>query len=261
MKDSDFLDLANRVIDGVGTEHDRLALGAVLRDSTPRRLEFEQLSAVSSVLDAVRPVEVPDGLRDRILAQIPAPSVSRARPSLLSAAAASVRELIGSKPMVGLSYAVAAGLMVGVVLTLLLPVKGVDESSVLGTISTQTAGGEFLEVDRAAVEDAGVRAEAVLLVSGEQFRVQITVSAGEPLAAEARWDLTGPVWTGIVREAGSDTFDASVSSQGVALSGVQKGKYTLSGSLERGDQSEFELTLRRDGWAGKLITLRIPSDS
>ncbi|MDX1740026.1 MAG: hypothetical protein R3178_01985, partial [Rhodothermales bacterium] len=108
MKDTDFFDLANRVIDGVGSEHDRMALDAVLRDSTQRRLEYDQLAAVASILNAVRPVEPPADLRERILASLP--QKADAEPtSWGSAAWSGLLDSIRARPRLSMVYAVVAG--------------------------------------------------------------------------------------------------------------------------------------------------------
>ncbi|MDX1429420.1 MAG: hypothetical protein R3282_03985, partial [Rhodothermales bacterium] len=144
MTDSDFFELANRVIDGVESEEDREALNHVVAQSMSRRLEFEQLSAVASILDAVRPVEPPEGLRNRILAAIPK-EARRAPAHARSSFWEQIKEFTVGRPVYALAYAAVVGLLMGALgLVAVLGPAGITDPG--GTFGTMAPAGEAFTV-------------------------------------------------------------------------------------------------------------------
>ncbi|NNE47407.1 MAG: hypothetical protein HKN37_12205 [Rhodothermales bacterium] len=232
MKDSDFIDLANKVIDGFGTEHDIEALDAVMHDSTHRRLEYEQLSTVASILDAVRPVEPPADLRNRILASLPL--TEKVSPeSRVASAWRSVVDAISARPQASLAYAVIGGLVIGMVgFGAFSGSLGTGESNVFGTMSSYSSSEAFARVDEARVSGSGLEASLSLVVSEEAFRVEMDLLTESPTDVELTVQPRERKWAGILRAEGSSNFSASVGESMVVLRRLESGIYAFVGSVD-----------------------------
>lgn len=177
MTDTDFFELANRVIDGAESDDDRTALNTVIGQSMSRRLEFEQLSAVASILDAVRPVEPPEGLRNRILAAIPREPSRQATASGLSIWQ-QIKEFTVGRPVYALAYAAVVGLLVGVLG--LVAVLGPEAGDAPGTYGTMApVGGAFSVADQTQIDLDGVSASAVLLLRESEFVIEVDVDTDD----------------------------------------------------------------------------------
>ncbi len=242
MKDSDFLDLANRVIDGVGSEHDRIALEAVLRDSTHRRLEYDQLAAVASILSAVRPVEPPADLRDKILSSLPL-KVDSEPIWWGSAAWAALLDMVRARPRLSMAYAVVTGLVVGMVgFGALSGSLETPESDVLGTMT----GYEFVEglsrVDETRLAEDGLDAIVVLFTEADAFRVEIDLTTNTPVNVELSTGREDDRWMGVFRADGS-AFSALVGEGTASLTGAGTGKYAFVGSARDYESSQWRVDI------------------
>jgi hypothetical protein len=250
MKDSDFIDLANKVIDGFGTENDIEALDAVVHDSTHRRLEYEQLSTVASILDAVRPIEPPADLRHRILASLPL--TEKVRPeSRFASTWRSVVDVISARPQASLAYAVIGGLVIGIVgFGAFSGSLRTDNSNVFGTLSAYTSADGFARIDEAWVSDTGLNAALVLVSSKDAFRVEIELTTDAPVDVELAVSPTARTWAGVLRADGSSGLEASLSEESIKLRGLESGHYAFVGSLSADSEPEGRIDVafrRQDG--------------
>jgi hypothetical protein len=246
MKDSDFLDLANRVIDGVGTEYDRAALEAVLHDSTQRRLDYEQLVALSSILNAVRPVDPPADLRERILASLPL-NVEKEPVSWVSRVRESIIDSIRARPRTSLAYAVVSGLLVGVVaFGALSGTVRTDDSNMFGTMSDYRSEDGFLRIDEARTVDEGLDASMVLVASQDAFRVEIDLASDGPVDVALSIEPAAIMWAGVLRADASSDLRAVVGENTVTLSSVETGTYAFIGSMDErlSDDARIDVTFR-----------------
>ncbi|MBT8400313.1 MAG: anti-sigma factor [Rhodothermia bacterium] len=178
MTDTDFFELANRVIDGAESDDDRTALNTVIGQSMSRRLEFEQLTAVASILDAVRPVEPPEGLRNRILAAIPRDPSRQAAASRVSIWQ-QISEFTVGKPVYALAYAAVVGLLVGALglVAVIGPETAGDASGTYGTMAP--IGGAFSVADQTQIDMNDVSASAVLLLRESEFVIEVDVDTDD----------------------------------------------------------------------------------
>lgn len=249
MKDSDFLDLANRVIDGVGSEHDREALEAVMHDSTQRRLEYDQLSALASILNAVRPVDPPADLRERILASLPLKAENEPI-SWVSTTWASILDTIRARPRTSMAYAVVSGLIVGVIaFGALSGTIRTDNANVFGTMSDYRSEEGFAIIDQAELQASGFDASLTLVTSSDAFRVEIDLKSDAPVDVEMSIQPEARRWAGILRADGSTDFNAVVGASTVALSRLQSGQYAFVGSMgdRVAEESKIEATFSAEG--------------
>jgi hypothetical protein len=224
MKDYEFLDLANRVIDGLGSEDERTALETLIRDSTQRRLEFEQLSAVASILDAVRPVEPPDDLRDRILAGIPLRPAHRTANEGVQGILRNLGTLLTRKPWASLAYA-AAGLVVGVSLSLIVPRFDTQDPNVFGTIGVVSGQVQ----DSEAVHAEGIHVESVLSRSEDRVDVNVSVETDRPLIVRVESEST-VTWDGVETDVNPGFSVLDVSGTTIVIEGVVNGQYRMTGN-------------------------------
>lgn len=255
MRDSDFLELANRVIDDAASDEERTAFETALKESIHRRLEFEQLSTVVGILDAVRPVEPPEGLRNRILAAIPATKPAKTRPSL-SGLWQGMIDAVGARPKLGVAYAVVAGLVVGIIgFGAIWGTVPNDTANVFGTMSSYRGADEFRTIDRARLDQDGLRADVVLKVSEEAFRVELDFSSEDATDVEVAVIPPEKRWSGIVRAEGSAAFDASIGEGTLKLRQLQSGNYAFIGQRRADAGGEVRVSFEANNGASRAVSL------
>ncbi len=255
MRDSDFLELANKVIDDMASEDERAALETALNESMQRRLDFEQLSTVVGILDAVRPVEPPEGLRNRILAAIPAGDEASSRPSLAGRWRGMI-DAVGARPKLAVAYAVVTGLVVGIIgFGAIWGTVPSDSANVFGTMSSYLGADEFQSADRARVDDGALRADVVLKVSDEAFRVELDLSTARAVDVEVTVIPPEKRWSGIVRAEGSAEFDASMGDGMLTLKRLQSGKYAFIGQRRADAGGEVRVAFQDGNGTNRVVRL------
>ena len=246
MTDSDFFELANRVIDGVESDQDREALNAVIDRSVARRLEFEQLSAVVSVLDAVRPVEPPEGLRNRILAAMPREAPAGARARQISVWQ-QIKEFTAGRPAYALAYAVTMGLVVGLIgLAAVIGGTGIgDGSPTMGTMAR--ASEAFAVADESELNGAGIQAKASLLIRDAEFVLVVEVESDEPVEVVVTPVSEVTTWYGVELEGGARLTGSKLEPDGLLFPAEGSSAVRVSGL--RGDLGGVHcmVSIRRDG--------------
>lgn len=195
------IELVNGELDGTNTAEESAELGRTLEADSSVRAYFEETKALFGVLEEVPEAEPPADLKHRIMESIgrEAASAEPAAPS--SSFLTTLKELfepVLSRPAWAVSYAFAAGLVVGIAaLVLILDPVAPSTDVVQGTmgqtpsslIDETTIDVGTVTVELATIQEAGdivlqVRilgsGESIVLIKGSPGNAPTTISAPGP---------------------------------------------------------------------------------
>lgn len=189
--------LMQREIDGANSAADTARLQDILARDAAARARYEELAALAAALSRVAPVPPPPGLKEDILAALPAgryPAAARGWPWTF----------IPLRPAVQLGLALALGLALGFVASLLVtggPSAEVGLDAVAGTLLDPSARG-FRPVAEAEVALPALGGRVRLSRSPAYLAVGLELQADAPATVR----LSGAAGTlrsvGVVRAAG-----------------------------------------------------------
>ncbi|HOB54454.1 MAG TPA: hypothetical protein PK176_16545 [Acidobacteriota bacterium] len=197
MADHTIDDLMQREIDGANSAADTARLQEILSRDEAARARYEELAALAAALARVAPVPPPPGLKEDILAALPAGRYPTAARGWLWTA-------VPLRPAVQLGLALALGLALGFVASLLVtggPSAEVGLDTVAGTLIEPSARG-FRPVIEAEVALPALGGRARLSRSPTYLAVGLELAADAPATVR----LAGAAGTlrsvGVVRTAG-----------------------------------------------------------
>ncbi len=182
--------LMNNEIDGLNSPSEREELESYLERNPDARLYFEELMSSLGILDDLEEVEMPADLHGRIM---------RAVQKKTAADRGTWREFLFGRLRLGYVASVSAGVLVGLLIHVLIPVGGLGGSSIAldlfrGTATTELEGGwtalDPVELNRgtASVRAHPYRLDDLVLVrldieSGGEVRAGIGFKAGVSMRA------------------------------------------------------------------------------
>lgn len=177
MNDDEFDRLLDSVLDGSATEDERIALERNMAAHPEMEMRRESRKEVFATLHGGPWPEVPEGMRERILAAVrepeqPAPAWRRALGSL-----------VARRPALSLAYAGALGLVAGSILSLIaVGVIGRDgrEAPVSGTMSPP-AQHEPAVLARSVIELESVHIDVKTWRDGDAVRLAVEAQGSGPL--------------------------------------------------------------------------------
>jgi hypothetical protein len=182
MNANEFDRLVNGVLDGSASEDERAALERHLSADPSARARLAAWEGMFATLASVPQPDVPDGLRQQILAAVrradrPAPAWRRALESLVT-----------RRPTMALAYAGAFGLIAGSIVSLIaIGAIGRDPrlAPTSGTMSRPaTAPDAGTEVGRSTVEAGGIRFDARATRAGDEVRLVVGPDGPPPAPAD-----------------------------------------------------------------------------
>ncbi len=171
--------LADSVLDGVATAEERSEFERLVAADPNARARFEERRELFETLGRVLTPTPPDDLRDSILATIR----NESRPMSRSSGVGNWRSLLARHPTLGLSYAVAAGLVIGSLIT--LATMGTinrapgPNASISGTMGTPLGAEHSL--DHARLDFPGGNLEAATSSFGRIVRLHLRGHASVPV--------------------------------------------------------------------------------
>lgn len=190
-------DLMQREIDGANSAADSSRLQEMLSRDPAARTRYEELAALAAALARVAPVAPPAGLKDDILAALPAgryPAAARGWPWTV----------VPLRPAVQLGLALALGLALGFVASLLVtggPSAEVGLDAVAGTLLEPSARG-FRPVAEAEMALPALRGRARLSRSPAYLAVGLELEADAPATVRLSGAAGALRSVGVVRSAG-----------------------------------------------------------
>lgn len=163
MHDEDLFDLIEKEISGRLSEEERGRLDSLLENDPEAHTLRQHVLETSEILNGVKDLETPSGLKDRIMSSI---DTGRYGVETQAPARSSVWRAL-FKPRLKLAYAFAAGLLAGLLLysqvvTIEPGGPPVDHRQLYGTIASLSTG-ELREIETVRIEAAEARGEVRLL--------------------------------------------------------------------------------------------------
>jgi hypothetical protein len=225
MNEDDFVDLIEKDLSGRISEDERRRLQAYLDEHEEARDIHRKMTETCEVLNKVRDIEPPAGMKRRIMDSID-PRLHAARP----ARGASIRDVLLG-PRLRLAYVFAFGLAIGLVIYSVMP--GVwpgggreDVGHLYGTI----AGGDHSDlsgIDRASVDRPDVTGEILLLKAGSILVIEPELRSDRDLGFIVEFDPARFRFEGVCTVNGADMRVVSRGGR-VTVSGIGAGRYVLT---------------------------------
>jgi hypothetical protein len=197
MADPTIDNLMQREVDGANSAADSARLQEILSRDPAARARYEELAALAAALSRVAPVPPPPGLKEDILAALPAYRYPAAARGWLWTA-------VPLRPAVQFGLALALGLALGIAASLLLaggPASEPGLDAVAGTL-LDPAGRGFRRVAEADVALPAVSGRARLSRSPAYLAVGLELAADAPATVRLSGAAGRLRSVGMVRSAG-----------------------------------------------------------
>ena len=180
-----YLELMHAVVDGEASDRERAALKEYLAANPEAENAHAELVKLTDVLSRVQEVELPQDLHENILAALP----DRPRRSVVEIASRNSLTRIRI-PLIRYGYALAAGLLVGAILTGVafksLPQQ--EKSYVSGTMTPLENPPDYVVVEQIQLAAPDLTGSVELSRSGDNERIIFNLNSERVAQVEVRFD-------------------------------------------------------------------------
>jgi len=178
-----YIELMHADIDGAASKEQMAALEEYLATHPEAQRARAELKKLTEVLSQVEPIESPADLRKNIMAEV------RRRHSVLDFGLGNRRARL-QIPLIRYGYALAAGVLLGVVLTGVASksLSPVEKSDVYGTMMSPKNAGHYVVAEQMKLAAPGLAGSVELSRSGDNEMIVFDLSSGQPAEVELRFD-------------------------------------------------------------------------
>jgi hypothetical protein len=240
-----YLELIHAELDGVATDKELATLREYLaRDPEAQRVHAE-IAKLTNILSQVEKVETPGDLHTSIMAALPP---RRHGPENVVRNSSPWRLRI---PFIRYGYALAAGLLLGAVLTgvAFRNLSPQEKSDVYGTLAIRENAPPYVAVEQMKLDSPDLGGSVALSRSGSNDMVVFDLNSQQPVEVEIGFDGSQGGLTGLSQEPDSiHSFEAKEGSISLQSEGKQRSTVTLKS--EKNAQLILDLKFYV---AGKLV--------
>lgn len=199
-----YLELMHAELDGEASDEDLVALREYLSSNPEAQKVHSELAKLTAVLNQVEMVETPGDLHTNILEALPPRrsepgSVLRMRPWPLRI------------PQIQFGYALAAGLLLGAILTgfTLKSTSTVENSDFYGTMTARKDAPHSVAAEQMKLDAPDLGGSVALSQSGSKAMIVFDLSAGQPVEVEVGFESSQASFEGFSQQpSGIRWFDA-----------------------------------------------------
>jgi hypothetical protein len=179
-----YRELIHAELDKTASAEELAALQEYLATDPEARRERAELAQLTNLLDVVEPVETPAGLHTSIMG-----ALTPQRTSLGSATRSGSRWRL-KFPLIQYGYAMAAGLILGMVLTgaTLWNLSPADKTSISGTLVDRENQPQPVATELMKIDVAELQGSVGLSETGSSAKIEFDLKSAEPVEVQVEFD-------------------------------------------------------------------------